>query len=182
MPKPSQVILLVEDSRHQQFGVRFLRRLGLTQHAIRIEKSPSATGSGEQFVRERFAVEVIAYRRRQAQTKLILVIDADNHTLQQRIRHLDHALQKAGVAPIDNETEEIARLVSKRNIETWILCLNHQPVDEVTDYKRTPNDWSQLVRTGVEFLYAWTRPNTAIPQTCVNSLQIGIREIQKLQF
>ena len=78
MAKPSQVIVLVEDNRHQQLVFRYLRRSGLEPHAMRFVLPSS--GSGEQWVRERFPVEVTAYRRRstRAETKLIVVIDADN--------------------------------------------------------------------------------------------------------
>lgn len=179
MPKPSQVILLLEDHRHQQFLFRYLRRLGLGAHAMRIVKLPSGAGSAEQWVRERFAVEVEACRSRQAQTKLIVMIDADVHTVQQIIRQLDQALHEARVLPISDETDGIARLVPKRNIETWIVCLNEEVVDEDTDYKRTHRDWSSLIRTAIEALYLSTRPHAPVPQSCVESLQIGIRELQR---
>ena len=66
MAKPSEVIVLTEDSSHQRFVLRYLLRCGLEQHAMRFVPSPAGEGSGEQFVRERFAVEVNAYRRRRA--------------------------------------------------------------------------------------------------------------------
>jgi hypothetical protein len=182
MSKPSQVILLVEDRRHQQFIRKYLRRLGLEAHAMRFEIAPSGVGSAESWVRERFPLEVTAYRRRQPQTRLIVLIDADAHTVQQRIRQLDQSLREADVAAIDQGTEHIARLVPKRNIETWILCLNQEAVDEDTDYKRPRNDWSDLIASGSDTLYQWTRPNAAIPLSCIESLQNGIQELQKLPF
>jgi hypothetical protein len=182
MSKPSQVILLVEDRRHQQFIRKYLRRLGLEAHAMRFEIAPSGAGSAENWVRERFPLEVVAYRRRQPQTRLIVLIDADVLTVQQRIRQLDQALREGDVAAIDENVEHIARLVPKRNIETWILCLNQQAVDEDIDYKRPRNDWSGLIASGIETLYDWTRPNVAIPPSCVESLQSGIRELRKLPF
>jgi hypothetical protein len=182
MPRPSQIILLVEDDRHQQFLFRYLRRVGLGIHAIRIVKSPSGAGSAEQWVRERFPIEVEACRTRQAQTKLIILIDADKYTVQQRIQQLDQTLQQAGMAPIDNGAEDIARLVPKRNIETWILNLNDVVVDEDADYKGPRVDWVDLIRVAIGKLYAWTRPNSAVPMSCVASLQTGIRELQKLQL
>jgi hypothetical protein len=180
VPKPSQVILLLEDSRHKQFIYRYLRRLGFEGHEMRIEKSPSGEGSAEQWVRERFAVEVDACRSRQAETRLIVLIDADTRTVQERIAELDTALREAGAPLIPVDTNQIARLVPKRNIETWILCLSGEQVDEDADYKRTRDNWTELVRTGVGTLYAWTRPRATVPSSCVESLQIGIRELQKL--
>ena len=85
MAKPSEVIVLVEDNRQQQLVFRYLRRIGLETHAMRFVLPSS--GSGEQWVREQFPVEVAAYRRRsaRAETKLIAVIDADDYTVQERL-------------------------------------------------------------------------------------------------
>ena len=90
---------------------------------MRVVKSPSGGGSAEQWVRERFAVEVAACRGRQAETRLIVLVDGDTRTVQERIAELDQALRDAGVDLIPADTREVARLVPRRNIETWILCL-----------------------------------------------------------
>jgi alanine racemase len=150
---------------------------------MRFLLSPSGTGSAEQWVREQFASNVEAYRRRQAKTQLIVVIDADTYTVDQRRSQLDQQLQEAGVLAI-GDAEEIARLVPKRNIETWILCLNHLPVDEIEDYKQQniADAWPKLSRTAADTLYEWTRENAAVPSLCVESLQVGIRELRKLDF
>ena len=131
-------------------------------------------------VRERFAMEVEACRSRQAQTKLIVMVDADVQTVRHRIQQLDQALQQAAIPLIDHAADGIARLVPKRNIETWILCLNEELINEETDYKRTRNDWSPLIRPAIDTLFLWTRPNAVFPRSCVESLQIGIRELQNL--
>ncbi len=182
MPNPSQIILLLEDDRHQQFIFRYLRRCGIGIHAIRIVKSPAGAGSAEKWVRDRFAIEVEACRSRQAETRLIVLVDADTETVHQRIGKLDQALKQAGVRPIHNDTEGIARLIPKRNIETWILCLNDVVVDEERDYKRTNDHWPSLVRSAADALYVWSRPNAAVPQLCVESLRTGIGELRKVRL
>jgi hypothetical protein len=180
MPNPSQIILLVEDGRHQQFILNYLRRAGLKMHAMRIRKAPSGAGSAEQWVREQFASEVKAYRGRQAETQLVVLMDSDTRTVGQRIRQLDEALHQRGAQPIDRHAEKIARLFPKRNIETWILCLNAVLVNEDTDYKRTRDHWTDLIRSAASVLYTWTRPNAAIPASCVESLRDGIAELRNL--
>jgi hypothetical protein len=182
MAKPSQVIVLVEDHRHQLLIFRYLRRIGLEPHAMRFVLPSS--GSGEQWVRERFPVEVTAYRRRsaRAETKLIAVIDADKFSVQERLAQLDQKLQEGGVDPVRADVEQIARLVPRRNIESWILCLNNVEVDEEIDYKRTRNDWAELIRPATETLYAWTRPNSQVPNDCIPSLQHGIGDLRRLDF
>jgi hypothetical protein len=182
--RPSQVIVLIEDSSHQRFVLRYLRRCGLEQHTMRFVPYPAGEGSGEQWVRERFAVEVEVYRRRRAhsETTLIVVIDADDRSVHERLAQLDRNLDEAQADRIRPDAEQIARLVPKRNIETWILCLNDVRVVEGTDYKRTANDWTTLIRSGIETLYNWTRPNAKLPPSCIPSLRLGVAELKRLDF
>jgi hypothetical protein len=184
MAKPSQVIVLIEDSSHQRFILRYLRRCGLEQHTMRFVPDPAGEGSGEQFVRERFAVEVDAYRRRRAraETTLIVVIDADDLLVLERLAQLDQKLDEVQANRIRPDAEQIARLVPRRNIETWILCLNDFGVDEETNYKGSRNDWTTLIRPGIETLYNWTRPNEQLPSTCIPSLRLGVAELKRLDL
>jgi hypothetical protein len=151
---------------------------------MRFVPCPAGAGSGEQWVRERFAVEVEVYRRRRAhaETTLIVVIDADELFVQERLAQLDRSLDEAHTDRIRQDAEGIARLVAKRNIETWILCLNDVPVDEDSDYKRTRNDWTTPIRTGIETLYNWTRPNAQLPASCISSLRLGVAELKRLDL
>jgi hypothetical protein len=178
------VIILVEDNRHQQFVLRYLRRCGLEHHAMRFVHSPAGAGSGEQWVREQFAVEVKVCRRRRAraETALIVLIDADNFSVQERLAQLDRELVDAQTDRIRPDAEKIARLIPKRNIETWILCLHGILVDEEADYKRTPRDWNALIRSGTETLYGWTRQNAAIGANAIPSLQLAIAELKRLDL
>jgi hypothetical protein len=107
------------------------------------------------------------------------MIDADTRTVQDRLNQLDQALTDSGTQTVV-ETERIARLIPKRNVETWILCLNEQSVDEETDYKRTGNNWNELIRTASETLCQWTRSQAEPPNYCVGSLRTGVRELKRL--
>src|SRR5271166_4179547 len=90
MSKPSQIIVVVEDDHHKMLVYRYLSKCRVERN-VRIERSPSGAGSAENWVRRRFAQEVSVYRKRHAKTALIVVIDADTHTLQDRLRQLDRA-------------------------------------------------------------------------------------------
>jgi hypothetical protein len=177
--KPSQVIVLVEDDHQEMLVYRYLKKRGLR---TRIESSPSGKGSAESWVRKSFAKEVSAYRIRQAKasTALIVVIDADTHTVLDRLNQLDQALRDAGKQRIDAGAEQIARLVPKRNVETWILCLTGQEVDEETDYKNATDGWNKLIPQAAEALFQWTRPKAGLPSHCIDSLQSGVRELNRL--
>ena len=181
MHKRCLVIVIAEDEHHEALIRRFLRECGLTRHEIRIERSPSGQGSAEHWVRKRFVIEVSVFRSRHAQTKLIVIIDADTSTVHNRIRQLDQALPDSQKPIIGTSAEQIARLVPKRNVETWILCLNGQDVDEETDYKGTRDDWSQQITPAAETLFQWTRPNIQ-PLQCIDSLQRGVTELKRLRF
>ena len=137
MAKASRVEVLVEDERHQRFVRRYLYSLGYSGHDIHFEDLPSGKGSGEQWVRVNYAKAVRVYRARhaRAETALVPAIDSDNGDSDRRTQQLQSALIQAALTPRAVD-ERIAHLIPKRNIETWILCLNGKTVDENTDYSQ----------------------------------------------
>ena len=161
MSDPSLAILIVEDDHHERLIRRYLQKRGM-KGRIRVESSPSGTGSAEQWVRKTFVKEVSVCRKRHAKTALVVVVDADSGTVHGRLKQLDQALQAAGTDPIDSANEQIARLVPKRNIETWILCLNSKAVDEVADYRKGSH-WGKLIPQAAETLLQWTQSSEAPP-------------------
>lgn len=182
MARPSRVTVLAEDRRQQQLIFRYLRRIGLEIHAMRL-LLPSA-GSGEQWVREQFPKELSEYRRRsaRAETKLIAVTDADTLSVEERLAQLDGRLRDDGVDLVRMDNEQVVRLIPRRNVETWLLCLNGIVVEEGEDYKKTRHDWDDLIQPAANTLYAWTRPNARIPDQCVPSLRHAIGELRRLDF
>ena len=180
MSKPSQVVLLIEDEHQKMLMYRYLIESGLEAGRIRVEASPSGEGSAEAWVRKRFVKEVLAYRERsaRAETRLIVVIYADNLTSQDRLNQLDEALRNSQAQAIGNN-EQIARLIPRRNVETWILCLNGDAVDELVDYKHSRADWKPLIPPASRTLLAW-RQSAQPPAHCVPSLRLGIAELKRL--
>jgi hypothetical protein len=176
-------IVVVEDDRHRMLVYRYLRKRGLSSHEIRTKPSPSGQGSAEQWIRTMYAAEVKAYRLRHAKaaTTLIVMIDADTDTVQGRLAQLSQSLADGGLPQIA-AGEQIARLVPRRNVETWILSLTGHSVDEETDYKRTNHDWHELIPPASERLFQWTGANTALPQECTDSLHKGVAELKRLVF
>lgn len=183
MSNPSLVIVLVEDAHHKMLIWRYLRHCGLNSHEISVSPSPAGRGSAESWVRKKFVKEIGEYRARQARagTALIVMIDADALTVQERLRQLDQALRDEGKQAV-GDAEQIARLVPKRNVETWILCLNQDTVDEDSDYSEATRNWNNLIRPAAETLRRWTQSATEPPGHCVSSLRIGVRELKRLNF
>ena len=141
---------------------------------------PQGQGSGEQWVRLTYPAEVGALRRRQAKarTALIVVIDADTGTVEYRLGQLDESLRHNQIESFDPHSERVARLVPRRNIETWILCLNGESVDEETDYKGTRNNWNKLIPPAAERLADWARSIVQVPTQCGLHPRVETRRVR----
>lgn len=132
-----KIVLLCEDSQHEAFTRRFLKGMGWNIRELRVEKSPSASGSAEQWVREEFPIELRIYRQRKqrAASALIAMIDADSRGVQDRINEFENEC-KAQQIPFRTRDEAVAIAVPKRNIETWIHYLNGEEVNEDATYHK----------------------------------------------
>ncbi len=132
-----KIVLLCEDSQHEAFIRRFLKGMGWNTRELRVEKSPSGGGSGEQWVREKFTNELGVYRQRRtrAASALIAIIDADLRTVNDRIKEFENEC-KDNTTPFRTQDENVAILVPKRNIETWIHYLHGNQVNEVNSYPK----------------------------------------------
>lgn len=133
----AEVVIVAEDLRQSNFVRRYLKRAD-TSRQVRVVPPPTGKGSGEQFVRESYPTELSYYRSRahHRRAALVIAIDADTGTVETRERQLEEAL-KGAEEDARRSSESIALLIPKRNIETWILCLTGDSVNETTDYKNT---------------------------------------------
>jgi hypothetical protein len=188
MNNPSRFFAMVEDQRQMQFLYRFLLCQGIRPHEITIDFSPSARGSAEQWVRENFARQAGKCRARntRASTGMFVMLDAVTRTIRERLNALDEALTGAEQPPVSRERDPIARLIPKRNLETWILFLSargaaNPVVDEQQDYKqrKTTEEWSGMIPPASEVLLAWTRPDGELPDNLLDSLRLGLQEIPR---
>ncbi len=155
---------------------RFLQGLGFDNRRIRMMQSPKAKGSGEQYVREQYPKEVDSQRRRSYQKNLALVavIDADTHSVKQRLEHLDNALKENNLE-VRQDDEKIANIVPKRNVETWLKYLSGDDVDEETDYRH--KDRQRKCKEQVNrMLEIWQNP----PQDSPESLKNACKEFKRV--
>lgn len=171
--------MLAEDERHQRFIRSFLYGKGLKLHQIRMEPLPSGRGCGEQWVRDRYVASVRALRARtaKAESALIVAIDADITPVTRRQRQLQEALSLAGLEKRGNN-EAICHFVPKRHIETWILYLTGQSVDEDSDYKKMPGVDEAIARAAGGFF----KLMQSIPagSNTIESLTLAIPEAWRL--
>jgi hypothetical protein len=131
-----QLVLLCEDRQHEAFARRFLNAMGWETRALRVEKAPGGRGAGEQFVRERFPLELKAHRSRPVSQALVVLLDGDRQGSGVRQQRLDQACREAGVAERARD-ERVALFIPTWNIETWLAYLDGGKVDEgKSDYPR----------------------------------------------
>ena len=134
MAGSKSTIVLCEDEAQRLFIYRWLVARGLHPGEIRLLPLAAGMGAGTQHVLVRYPGEVGEYRTRAnhvAARRLIVAIDADTSTVQQRLAALDAAL---GQQP-RQRTERICLLVPRRNVETWLHFLSQNTVTEEADYK-----------------------------------------------
>jgi hypothetical protein len=186
MNKPTDVVVLCEDDLTFQFTKRYLNRSGIT--GIRPKISPK--GCGYDFVINEFANEVLAYKIANARknTWLIAVVDADTGTVAQRLGQMDKAQDNSNdqrVKGMRIESERIARMIPRRNIETWLLALNNVSVNEELNYKSEVAefrhyDWPGSIRTASLTLFDLSRPNVEKPKKLIESLCHAIDEMRRV--
>jgi len=175
----AEIVILCEDLSQGNFAAFYLkRRRGYRK--MRIQNSPSSGGSGEQYVREHYPDEVKSYRNSSTRrtAALVVAVDADTKAIAYREKQLEKELQRVGQTK-RKKSEKIAHLIPKRNIETWILCLNGDRVNETTDYKST-KDIDRKIKQAAETFFDWSRDGYPVPALCVTSLQKGLKEIRRV--
>lgn len=138
MTRRVELVLLCEDTQHEAFLRRFLTAMGWPMRRLRVEKAPAAGGSAEQFVRERFPIELDAYRRRRGQVGIALAVmqDGDAHGRAGRLGAFAEAC-KAAEIPARQADDRVAIFVPTWNIESWLAYFDGTNVDETKrDYPR----------------------------------------------
>jgi hypothetical protein len=137
MSRNVNIVILCEDRQHESFARRFLEQAGKGLRVQRVEVSPKGRGSGEHFVRARFAKELAYYRSRQHRVgqALLVVIDADCRAVAERVGQVEDAAAEGGEER-RRAGERVAIFVPARNIETWLAYLDGQVVNEIDTYPR----------------------------------------------
>ncbi len=135
--KGVRVVVLCEDDEHWRFSRLVLLKLNYSDREIRSIVAPGGRGSGEQWVRTRYPIEVSVHRRKikSQEVRLLVVIDADRALCTERHRILERSLHEQGEGG-RGPNERIVIWIPRRHIETWIVFLSGQDANEEDDYKR----------------------------------------------
>ena len=135
-----QFVLLCEDQQHEAFARRFLHktRIVTNHHQLRVERGPCGRGAAEKFVQETYVTELAACRWPHVASSLLVLTDGDAVGVEERLRRLDEACKRRGVA-VRSPADSVAVFVPTWNIETWMAYLDGETVDEDRkDYPRLP--------------------------------------------
>lgn len=138
MSRDVQIVLLCEDRQHEAFGRRFLEKAGWPMRRLRVEIAPPGRGAAEQFVRERFARELTAYRanRHRVAQGLVVLMDGDRGGVAGRLKELDDACDAQQVTRRQAD-DRVAIGIPTWSIETWFAYLSGSNIDEnKRDYPR----------------------------------------------
>ncbi len=148
------IVILCEDEQHGFFARHFLQRKGWDSKNLRVEKGTKGKGSGEQFVRENLPLELNRLRQFRGEARaLVVVADADNHSVDDRIDMLRQECTKQGVEPW-NSDEPVFFLIPRWEVQNWLAYLGgDQTVDESRGGYATnkfASEWRPEVRKLVE--------------------------------
>ncbi len=129
----TRIVLLCEDDDHDRFVRRFLSHRNFGNRDIFTLPLPDGAQSGEQWVRDSYPLELKKVRRR-TNVFLVVVVDADTHTVAGRKSQLDRECDQQDV-PRGTPKDPVVVVVPRRAIETWLAWLLGEPVDEETKYR-----------------------------------------------
>ncbi|MEW5941649.1 MAG: hypothetical protein AB1750_18440 [Chloroflexota bacterium] len=171
-----RAVILCEDRQQEVFARTFLETCGI--RPVRVRINPAGRGAGDQFVRVNYPAEARTFRRKfpaQPDTRLVVLMDADNLSIRERFQQLDNALQQNDL-PTRQPQERIGIFVPKRNIETWIHYLKGLVVNEDAIYPRLNRE--SECKTDVEALARNRR--APLPENAPPSMRAACLELPRV--
>lgn len=181
--KQFRVTVLCEDIAHHRFIRKYLECKGVDKRNITSFSKVMSRNNAT--VLENYPSLVNAHRSKanhQKNIALVVMIDADNKTVEERLREFDKKLEpkKAELNQETREThEKIAIFVPNRNIETWLhYSFGNKDCNEQDDYKKlyTNNDVHKAAEVFAKNICPDDLPENALP-----SLHHACNELKRLQ-
>jgi hypothetical protein len=172
----ANVIILGEDQEHQSLVRRYLLRAGRRYANLRSISSPAGRGSGSQYVREQFPLQVAECRAtlgHRSSCVLIVITDADEMTTMQREQTLNAQMAHGGGLPI-TQAEPIIILIPKWQVETWVKCVLGEAVSENDQRTDKPAVDGDQIKRAAGVIFDWARPNAQVGSICVPSLTAAL--------
>jgi len=168
-------VILCEDLQSQVLLRRYLKTRGFAR--IRVLPLPAACG--EQYVRENYAVQVSAQRKSRVAQVLVVHIDADQSTVQNRHHQLERELVKHGL-DARGPDEPIAIVVPRYETETWLHhYLGREVVAETQSYPKFKENQGDAAQPTVNALIDLVDGKNVAPDN-LPSLATAISELRRL--
>ncbi len=143
------IVAIVEDQALARFVFKALKAFGYDRHKIRIRPDyPRGEGSGKQYVELKYREEIRTFRQKSRENRaLLLGTDADEQSVEERVRVLNAQMSKANQEPRGFD-ERIVYWIPKWHVETWGLHLTGTVVQEDVPYKNRSKsvDWREAGR------------------------------------
>ncbi|OQX27372.1 MAG: hypothetical protein BWK80_05680 [Desulfobacteraceae bacterium IS3] len=178
-----RIDILCEDIAHHRFIRKYLEYKGVGKRNIKDFGNLKSHNNGT--VLKHYPECVKTYRSKanhQKNITLVVMIDADDKKLEERLRDFDKKLD-AKKAELNQKTrdddEKIAIFVPARNIETWFhYIFGYTDCNEQDDYKKyyTNDD----AHKAAEILAKDICPDD-LPENALPSLQHACNELKRLQ-
>lgn len=131
-----KIVLLCEDKQTESFVRNVLKHRNFDCHDIDTCPLPHGRGAGEQWVRKKYPEELKLIRKKE-NAYLIVVIDADTGTIDDRHEELKIACGKKSIPPRDHRNDtNVLHIIPRRNTETWLAYLENKNVDESKTYPK----------------------------------------------
>ena len=189
-----EVTILCEDIDQERFIREYLICCGLDDRKIRDFNNPKGKTikNNNALILKHYPELIKSYRSRKYRNiAVVVMIDADEDSLEERMRCLNIALDEtAGNLNKDPRlpNEKVAIFVPARNIETWFYYINShmsgQECNELTDYKdkkMTVKERIELAKKSARILALEICPQ-GVDRIALPSLRYACRELQRLQL
>lgn len=189
-----EVIILCEDIDQERFIREYLICCGLDDRKIKDFGNPKGKTikNNNALIVKHYPELIKSYRSRNYRNiAVVVMIDADEDSLDDRMRSLNIALDEtAGNLNKDPRfsNEKIAIFVPARNIETWFHYINSdmsgQEYNEITDYKdkkMSTKERIELAKKSARILASEICPQ-GVDRISLPSLRYACRELQRLQL
>lgn len=175
MSRDILAVILCEDLQSQVLLRRYLKARGFT----RVRTLPLPAACGEQYVRTSYAIQVEAQRKSHVRQVLVVHIDADKGTVENRHKQLAEELAKHRLDGRGHD-EAIAIVVPRYETETWLHHYRGRlEVVETESYAKFNDDQAAAAAPAVDALLALVEGRGAVP-TNLPSLALTVNELRRL--
>jgi hypothetical protein len=189
-----EVTILCEDIDQERFIREYLICRGLEEHKIKDFGNPKGRviENNNASIVKHYPDLIKSYRRRKYRNiAVVVMIDADEDSVSDKMRSLHKALDEAA-GNLNKDTrlpnEKVAIFVPARNIETWFYYINNnmegQECNENTDYKdgnMSAEERIELAKSAAKKLAREICPQ-GVDRIALPSLRYACTELQRLQF